>query len=63
MLLILLLYLRFAHLFFYFGLINEHDGDVVANRINAVTLDALQAALVRLHLHRGFTYGAHKYFE
>lgn len=50
-------------LFFDLGLVDQHHGDVVADRIHAMALDALQAALIGLHLNRGFADGAYKYFE
>jgi hypothetical protein len=34
--------------------IDQHHGNLVANRINALTLDTFQATLIRLQFHRRF---------
>ena len=47
-------------LIFDLRLIHQHDGDVVAHRVDAVALDALQAALVGLQLDGGLADGAHQ---
>jgi hypothetical protein len=53
----------FHRLFFDFGFIDQHDGYIVPNGINAVALDALQSALIGLHLERRFAEGADQNFE
>src|SRR5664279_668503 len=52
-----------GRLFFDFRLVHQHHGNVVANGVDAMALDALQAALVGFELHRGFADGAHQNFE
>ena len=44
-----------AHSLLNFGLIDEHDGNVVANGIDAVALHALKTAAIRLELDCGLT--------
>jgi len=50
-------------LFFDFRLVHQHHRDVVANRVHAMALDALQAALVGIEFDRGLTQGTHEDFE
>lgn len=38
-----------------FGFIDEHDRDVIAHRVNAMALDALQTAAVFFEYHLAFT--------
>src|SRR5690242_10573851 len=47
-----------GRLFFDLGLVDQHHGDVVANGVDAMALDALQAALVGFHIERGSPNGA-----
>ena len=41
----------FISSFFDRGFVDEHNGNVVANRINAFALDAFQRAAVRFHFY------------
>jgi hypothetical protein len=50
-------------LFFDLRLVDQHDGDVVANRVHAMALNAFQAALVGLEFDCGLTKRAHEDFE
>src|ERR1039458_68499 len=50
-------------LFFYLGFVDQHHRNVVANRVDAVTLDAFQAALITLEFDRSLADGAHKDFQ
>ena len=50
-------------LFFDLRLVDQHDRDVVADRVYAMALDALQAALVGLEFDRRLAHGAHEDFE
>src|SRR5690349_2037181 len=44
---------RPVRLFFYFRLIDEHNGNIVADGINPFALDALEPTLVGFHLDLG----------
>jgi hypothetical protein len=50
-------------LFFDFGLVHQHDGNVVANGVHAVAFDAFQTALVRLQIDHSLANGADKDFQ
>jgi hypothetical protein len=45
------------------GLIDQHDGDVVPHRIEAMTGDAAQTAAIRLEFNFGAAGGANENFE
>jgi hypothetical protein len=45
------------------SLIDEHDGDVIFDGINAVAFHAFQALFIRGELHVCFAYGAGENFE
>lgn len=52
-----------AHSLLNFGLVDEHYGNVIANRVDAAALHALKTAAVGLELDRGFTKGADQDFK
>src|SRR5580765_8777118 len=45
------------------GLVDEHDGNIVADRVNALALDAFQSIAVRLQFHFCFASRASEYFQ
>ncbi len=47
-------------LFFDLRFVDEHNGDVVANRVHALTLYALQTTLIRLQLYGRFAQRTHQ---
>ena len=47
-------------LFFDSGFIHKHHGNIVANGVDAMTLHALQAALIGFQFDRRFADGAHQ---
>src|SRR5579864_6514922 len=47
-------------LFFDFRFVDQHHRDVVANRVHALTLYALQTTLIRLQLYGRLTQGTHQ---
>src|SRR5579871_4240091 len=49
-----------VRLFFDFGFVDQHHWDVVANGVNALALDALQAALIGLQLHSRLAQRTHQ---
>ena len=53
----------FISSFFDRGFFDEHHGDVVANRIDALALGALERAAVGLDLNVGFASGTGEYFQ
>jgi hypothetical protein len=54
---------RLCITFFDRGFVDEHDGNVVAYRINAFALDAFQGAAVRLWFHVCFASGTREYLQ
>jgi len=53
----------FIESFFDSGLVDEHHGDIVANRINALAFDAFERASVGLEFDFSFASWTREYFQ
>ena len=50
-------------LFFDLRLVHQHDRDLIADRVDAVALDAFEPAVIGLQLDHGLANGAHENFQ